>query len=149
MNSCKQVFIPVIAVLNLNSTSPIYRLVVTPNRQLPSLDGSGLRLSYNETIREYHMEMPSLEAISILHNLSILPTCLDFSDGFKSLLNSPRTAITNLTYCLRNKEGYPFLNIEESDGSGYHVMVPAYSGYGFRDIPQVFSMIVSKAVNNY
>ena len=120
-------------VVLVDGLTAVFRAVVTPNRTLPSLRDDGTKLSYNACIREYSMVLPSLEIISILHNLSILPTALDLKDGFKSLQNSIPTALSCLSHYYRNDQGTPCVSSLDSDGSGLQVLVPLFSFYGFSD----------------
>ena len=142
----KENFLPRMVVYNQNSTSTVFRIVVTPNRQLPSLTDENKKLSYNSCIREYSMILPSIEIISILHNLAVLPTALDLKDGFKSLENSIPTALSCMSHYYRNKQGNPCVSILESDNSGLHALVPIFSTYGYSDLPMIFQFAVSKTI---
>ena len=75
---------PKIIVYNPNSLSTVFRIVVTPNRQLSSTEDPSIKLSHNSCVREYAMVLPSIESISMLDNLAVLPKELDLRDGFKS-----------------------------------------------------------------
>ena len=92
-----------IVVYNPNSLSTVFRIVVAPNRLLPSLDNRAVKLSYNSCVCEYVMSLQSIETISMLHCLSVLPTALDLLDGFKSLKNAPLTALSCLSHYYRGK----------------------------------------------
>ena len=138
-----------IIVYNPNSLSTVFRIVVTPNRQLSSIKDPTIKYSYNACVREYAMVLPSIETISILHNLAILPTALDLRDGYKSLKNSLPTALSCLGHFYRSKEGNPCISEMELDGTELQFLVPLYSSYGFSDLPMLFQYAVSQVVDVY
>ena len=107
LRKIKQTFIPKIIVYNPQSLSSVFRIVVTPNRQLPNISDPSQKLSFNNCVRDYNLNLPSIEIISILHGLAIIPTTLDIKDEFRALRNSPSTALSGLNHYYKAPKGYP------------------------------------------
>ena len=93
-------FLPILLAFNKNSKSTPIRIVITPNRNgiakerntqnshgfINDDDTSNENVkssfSYNDTIREYELNLLSSTKITLQHLLTILPSYADVKDGF-------------------------------------------------------------------
>ena len=149
---------------NKNSKSTPIRLVITPNRNgiakertMPDINSDGFiyeddnsnenirhSFSYNDTIRDYELNLLSSTKITLNHLLTISPSYADVKDGFGRIILHPETALSALIFVYKNKDdGLPTLNAENAvrDKNNEPILYPAvYSSlsYGQKDLPKIF-----------
>ena len=105
-NHIKEGFLPLLITVNLNSKLSPIRPVLVPNQNaipiqnLSISEGTALGtpsedlkqnlkpISYNDTIQDYSLALPSQTETTINHLLTMSPIYSDVSDGFKQSLSS-------------------------------------------------------------
>ena len=111
--------------------------------------------SYNDTIRDYELNLLSPTKISLNHLLTISPSYADVKDGFGRIILHPETALSALIFFYKNKEdGLPTLNSENAvkDKNNEPILYPAVyssSSYGQKDLLKIFEYFLSKATKFY
>ena len=95
-------------------------------------------LSYNDTIRDYSLALPSQTETTINHLLTMSPIYSDVSDGFKQILNHPETALTCQVFLMKSiKDKLPTLDISKAElTNGIPELYPVTydsSSNGFKD----------------
>ena len=164
-------FLPILLAFNKNSKSTPIRIVITPNRNgiakerntqnshefINDDDNENIKssFSYNDTIREYELNLLSSTKITLQHLLSILPSYADVKDGFGRIYLHPETALSALIFVYKNyDDNLPTLNVENAirDKNNEPILFPAVyssSSYGQKDLPKVFEYSLSKSSKFY
>ena len=124
-------FLPILLAFNKNSKSTPIRIVITPNRNgfakerikhnshdfINDDDNENIKssFSYNDTIRDYELNLLSSTKITLQHLLSILPLYADVKDGFGRIFLHPETALSALIFVYKNRnDNLPTLNVENA-----------------------------------
>ena len=172
-------YLPLLIAFNKNSNSTPIRLVQTPNRAAPAKrkfisdntinntqdkeesvddnddDRPKNAFSYNDTIRDYELNLLGPTKITINHLLTISPSYADIKDGFGRIILNPETALSALIFIYKNKkDGLPTLNLDNAvkNKGGEPILYQAVyssSSYGTKDLPKIFEYSLSKVTHFY
>ena len=163
---------------NLNSQSTPCRLVQCPNRvakcrKVPFLEeppqlnkktpDSGefsgnskpTYLSYNDTIRDYKLELAGPTEVIINHLLTMAPIFADVRDGFGKIILHAETALSCQVFLYKDKrDSLPTFDLKHAitNEHGEATLFPAVfssSSYGSKDLPRVFGFAMEQCVNFY
>ena len=141
-------YLPLLLAFNKNSKSTPIRLVITLNRNgiakeriKPNMDSNGFiheddgdnkntkhSFSYNDTIRDYELNLLSSTKITLNHLLTISPSYADVKDGFGRIILHPETALSALIFVYKNKDDeLPTLNTANAvrDKNNEPILYPA------------------------
>ena len=111
-------YLPLLMAFNQNSNSTPIRIVQTPNRVAPAKerfisdstsdslqyeenndnDQAKNSFSYNDTIRDYELNLLGPTKITLNHLLTISPSYADVKDGFGRIILHPETALSALIF---------------------------------------------------
>ena len=111
--------------------------------------------SYNDTIRDYELNLLGPTKITLNYLLTISPSYADVKDGFDRIILHPETALSALIFFYKNeKDGLPTLNSENAvkDENNEPILYPAVyssSSYVQKDLPKIFEYSLSKATKFY
>ena len=115
-------YLPLLLAFNKYSKSTPIRLVITPNRNgiakernMPNSNGfineddTGNEsvkhsFSYNDTIRDYELNLLSSTKITLNHLLTILPSYANVKDGFGRIILHLETALLALILVYKNND---------------------------------------------
>ena len=113
--------LPLILAVSYSRSTPC-RLVLTPNRcsqgvanpqgmdQIPKAP-----FSYNDTIRDYDMQLFGSTQITLNHLLTTSPCFADIRDGFGAIKLHPATALSCTILIMKNKsDNLPTLSIDNA-----------------------------------
>ena len=121
-------YLPLLLAFNKNSNSTPIRLVITPNQNGPAKERSMSNItsdrfqyeydndtdhvkhsfSYNDTIRDYELNLLSPTQIILQHLLTINPSYANVKDGFGQIELHSETALSVLIFFYKNKkDGLP------------------------------------------
>lgn len=111
-------YLPLQLAFNKNSNVTPIRLVITPNRSypakersMPNITSDGFQyeddnsndhvkhsFSYDDTIRDYELNLLGQSKITLNHLLTIFPSYADVKDGFSRIILYPETALSALIF---------------------------------------------------
>ena len=177
-------YLPLLMAFNLNSSSTPCRMVQSPNRQARCIIPGKLKtnndniftnanghntnkgiinklnpplttLSYNDTIRDYHLQLLGQNQITVNHLLTMSPIFGDVRDGFGKIILHPETALSCQIFLYKDRNDFlPTLDLSKAclDKNNEPILFPLVynsSSYGTKDLPMIFNFAMTQCVPMY
>ena len=133
----------------LGDTQTLEDLGATPANANPTY------LSYNDTIRDYKLELAGPIEVIINHLLTMAPIFADVRDGFGKIILHAETALSCQGFLYKDKnDSLPTFDLSTAvtNKQGEAILFPAVyssSSYGTKDLPRVFGYAMEQCVNLY
>ena len=139
-----RIYLPVMVVLNPNSTSTPARTVLIPNIKIPVHNE---RVSFNDTIRKYNLTMPKASIQHLIQSTTPLFFAADLSDFFKSLYCSSGDGDKTLTLAYKDSNGLPTYNAKEAVSPELRPVRWNQSLYGLTDLVSLSAHSLTKVID--